>query len=66
MFAPLGKQYADFKWLSLTPEQSATLIDLMQMKRLAGADAKMSLFDGNADDAQRERGEAGQKREGCL
>jgi hypothetical protein len=53
MFAPvLARQYADFfKWLNMTPEQSATLMDLMQMKRLAGADAKMSLF-GNSDDTQ--------------
>jgi hypothetical protein len=55
MFGPLlAKQYADFfKWLDLAPEQSATLIELMQMKRLAGADARMSLFGGHADDAQR-------------
>jgi hypothetical protein len=55
MFGPLlARQYADFfKWLNLTPDQSAVLVDLMQKKRLAGADAKMSLFNGNADDTQR-------------
>jgi hypothetical protein len=55
MFGPLlARQYADFfKWLNLTPDQSAGLVDLMQKKRLAGADAKMSLFNGKTDDAQR-------------
>jgi hypothetical protein len=55
MFGPvLDKKYANFfQMLNLMPEQAATLKDLLQKKMMAGADAKMSLFDGPANDARR-------------
>jgi len=50
----IDKQYAAlFQQLNLTPEQSATLKDLLMKKMLAGADAGMSLMDGSLDAAQR-------------
>ncbi|HZL79350.1 MAG TPA: hypothetical protein VFC17_10905, partial [Candidatus Limnocylindrales bacterium] len=50
----IDKQYAAlFQQLNLTPEQAATLKDLLQKKMLAGAGAGMSLMDGSLDAAQR-------------
>jgi len=50
----IAKQYAAlFQQLGLTPEQSATLKDLLQQKMLAGADAGISMMDGSLDAAQR-------------
>ncbi len=50
----IDKQYAAlFQQLNLTPEQSATMKDLLQKKMLAGADAGMSMMDGSLDAAQR-------------
>ena len=50
----IDKQYAAlFQQLNMTPEQAATLKDLLQKKMLAGTDAGMSLMDGSLDAAQR-------------
>jgi len=50
----IDKQYAAlFQQLNMTPEQAATLKDLLQKKMLAGADAGMSMMDGSLDAAQR-------------
>jgi hypothetical protein len=50
----IDKQYAAlFQQLNMTPEQAATLKDLLQKKMLAGADAGMSMMDGSLDTAQR-------------
>ena len=50
----IDKQYAVlFQQLNMTPEQAATLKDLLQKKMLAGADAGMSMMDGSLDAAQR-------------
>ena len=50
----IDKQYGDmFKQLNLTPEQTATLKDLMQKKMLAGADAGFSMMDDSLDASQR-------------
>jgi hypothetical protein len=50
----LDKQYAAlFQQLNLTPEQTATLKDLLQKKMLVGADAGMSMMDGSLDASQR-------------
>ncbi len=50
----IEKSYAPlFKQLSLTPEQSAGLKDLLQGKMLVAADLGMSLMDGSLDAAQR-------------
>jgi hypothetical protein len=50
----LDKQYAAlFQQLGLTPEQTATLKDLLQKKMLVGADAGMSMMDGSLDASQR-------------
>ena len=50
----IDKQYAAlFQQFNMTPEQAATLKDLLQKKMLAGADAGMSMMDGSLDAAQR-------------
>ena len=50
----IDKQYAAlFQQLNLTPEQSATLKDLLQRKMSAGTDAGMAMLDGSLDAAQR-------------
>ena len=50
----IEKQYSDlFKQLNMTPEQTATLKDLIQKKMLAGADAGMSMMDDSLDASQR-------------
>jgi len=55
MMGPIiAKQYAALiQQLGLTPEQSATLKDLLQQKMLAGSDAGMSLLDGSMDATNR-------------
>ncbi|MEI8292052.1 MAG: hypothetical protein WCH99_21490 [Verrucomicrobiota bacterium] len=50
----IEKQYAGlFRQLNLTPEDSASMKDLLMKKTLAGADAGMSLLDGSMGTAQR-------------
>jgi hypothetical protein len=50
----IQKQYAAlFQQLNLTPDQSATLKDLLTKKMLVGADAGMSMLDDSLDAAQR-------------
>src|ERR1035437_4924617 len=50
----IDKQYAAlFQQLNLTPEQAATLKDLLQKKMLVGADAGMTMMDGSLDASQR-------------
>jgi hypothetical protein len=50
----IDKQYAAlFHQLKMTPEESASMKDLLVKKMLAGADAGMSLMDGSLDTAQR-------------
>jgi hypothetical protein len=50
----IDKQYAAlFQQLNLSPDQAATLKDLLEKKMLAGTDAGMSLMDGSLDASQR-------------
>ena len=50
----IEKQYASlFRQLNLTPEESASMKDLLMKKTLAGADSGMSLLDGSLDASQR-------------
>jgi hypothetical protein len=50
----IDKQYAEFfQQMNLTPEQSATMKELLEKKMLAGSDAGMSMMDGSLDAAQR-------------
>lgn len=50
----LDKQYsALFQQLNLTPEQTATLKDLLEKKMLAGTDAGFSMLDNSLDATQR-------------
>jgi hypothetical protein len=50
----VDKQYADFfKQANLTPDQTATLKNLIEQKMLAGADAGMQMMDDTLDASQR-------------
>ena len=50
----IAKQYAAlFQQLGLTPEQSASLKDLLQQKMLAGTEMGMSMLDGSLDATKR-------------
>ncbi len=50
----IDKQYAALcRQLNMTPEESASLKDLLMKKMLAGADAGMSLLDGSLDATKR-------------